>query len=126
MVANQPMASSAQGSQRAPAARPGRPMLPPIVSETAGSDSRQRSAAIAEAFLLHVEIDGAADGGIHVGGGRPAEIASCGLDVGHAHLNVLVVLAVVLARGDIDDLGGAGVVAQHGEFLRDAYGTLRQ
>src|SRR5215472_2854638 len=109
MVANQPRASSAQSSQRAPPARRSCPTLPPIAFETAVprapcSDGRQCRDAIAEAFLVHVEIDGAADGGVHIGGGRPAEIAPRGLDVGHTHLNVLVVLAVVLARGDIDDL----------------------
>src|SRR5439155_13319859 len=38
-----------------------------------------------------------------IGAWLPAEIAPRGFDVGYAHLDVLVVLAVVLAGGDIDD-----------------------
>src|SRR5262245_48014377 len=115
MVANQPTASSAHGSQRTAPARRCRPTFPPFGAETAvpkapRSDGRHCRDAITEAFLLHVEIDGAPDGGVHVGSRGPAEIAPRGLDVGHAHLNVLVVLAVVLARGDIDDFDGAGIV----------------
>src|SRR6185437_1602662 len=40
------------------------------------------------------------------------------------HLDVLVVLAVVIAGRDLDDLDGARVLAQHRELLRDADGAL--
>src|ERR1700757_247562 len=127
MVASQPTASSAHGSQRAATARASRAPVKAIApAVTRASDGRQGGDAAAEAFLLHVEIDGAPDGGIHVGSGRPAEVAPRGLDVGHAHLDVLVVLAVVLAGGHVDDLGGARALAQHRKLLRDADGALRQ
>src|SRR5207253_1547259 len=121
-VANHASASSTQ------AAQPGRPVAPASTSPlmprarpplAGASDARHRRRARAEAFLFHVELDGAADGRVHVGGRTPSELALRRLDVGHAHLDVLVVLAVVLAGGHIDDLGGTGVVAQHRELLCD-------
>src|SRR5947208_2773656 len=126
-VANHASASSTQ------AAQPGRPVLPASTSPlmprarpplAGASDARHRRRARAEAFLLHVELDGAADGRVHVGARTPSEVALRRLDVGHAHLDVLVVLAVVLAGGHIDDLGGTGVVAQHRELLCDPDGAL--
>src|SRR6266480_7847821 len=87
---------------------------------------RDRRRARAEAFLPHVELDGAPDCSIHIGAWPPAEIAPGGFDVGYAHLDVLVVLAVVLAGRDIDDLRGPGVVAQHRELLRNPDGALRE
>ena len=56
--------------------------------------------------------------------GCPAEIALRRLDGRDAHLDVLVVLAVVLVRGHIDDRCGLGILAQHRELLRDADGAL--
>src|ERR1043165_9347689 len=127
MVANQPTAISAHGSQRAAGAPAARAPVKAIApAATRGSDGRESRDAAAEAFLPHVEIDGAPDGGIHVGGRRPAEIAPCRLDVGHAHLDVLVILAVILAGRHLEDLGGARVLAQHRELLGDADGALRQ
>src|SRR6185312_14018875 len=79
-----------------------------------------------EVLLLDVELDGAADGGVHVGAGPPAEIALRRVNGGHPHLDVLVVLTVVLAGGDLDDLRGASALAQHGELLRDADRALRE
>src|ERR1700681_3842738 len=87
---------------------------------------RHRRRARAEASLLHVEIDGAPDGSVHVGRGLPAQVALRGLDVRHAYLDVLVVLAVVLARGNVHDLSGACGLAQHRELLRDPDGALGQ
>src|SRR5207249_515914 len=121
----------ARGSTQA--AQPGRPVLPASTSPlmprarpplAGASDARHRRRARAEAFLFHVELDGAADGRVHVGARTPSEVALRRLDVGHAHLDVLVVLAVVLAGGHIDDLGGTGVVAQHRELLCDPDGAL--
>src|SRR6516162_2220728 len=127
MVANQPMASSSHGNQRAAPARTWRPPGELIAPQGGRAlDGRLRCDATTEAFLLHVEVDGAPDGGIHVGGGRPAQIAPRRLDVGYAYLDVLVVLAVVLARGHILDLRGTGVVAQRRKLLGDADGALRQ
>src|SRR4029077_12756014 len=115
------------GSQRATTARASREPITAIApAATRALDGRQRREAGGEAFLLHVEIDGAADGGIHVGGRRPAEIAARGLDVGHTHLDILVVLAVILARGDIEDLRGARVVTQYRKLLRDRVGARRR
>src|SRR5438552_13890582 len=87
---------------------PSRETMPPAVALLDARRHRRR--ARAEAFLLHVELDGAPDCGIHVGARLPAEIAPGGFDVGYPHLDVLVVLAVVLPGGDIDDLRGPGVV----------------
>src|SRR5262249_33956863 len=42
------------------------------------------------------------------------------LDGRHAHLDVLIVLAVILTSSDLDDLGALRVVSQHWEFLRNA------
>src|SRR6185437_6296010 len=92
----------------------------------ARSGARQGRGARAEVLLLDVELDGAADGGVHVGAGPPAEIALRRVNGGHPHLDVLVVLTVVLAGGDLDDLRGASALAQHGELLRDADGALRE
>src|SRR2546429_8228808 len=96
--------------------------MPPAV--TLLDARRHRRSARAEAFLLHVELDGAPDCGIHVGAWLPAEIAPGGFDVGYPHLDVLVVLAVVLTGGDVDDLRGAGVGAQHRELLRNPGGAV--
>src|SRR6267378_8419702 len=98
--------------------------MPPAVALL--DTRRHRRRARAEAFLLHVELDGATDCGIHIGGWLPAEIAPGGFDVRYAHLDVLVVLAVVLAGGDIHDLRGPGVVAQHRKLLRNPDGALRK
>src|SRR5438105_14514750 len=67
-VANHASASSTQ------AAQPGRPLAPASTSPLmprawrSASDARHRRRARAEAFLFHVELDGAADGRVHVGG----------------------------------------------------------
>src|SRR6266446_8910102 len=98
--------------------------MPPVVALLDARRDRRR--ARAEAFLLHVELDGAPDCSIHVGGWPPAEVAPGGFDVRYAHLDVLVVLAVVLAGGDVDDLRGPGVIAQHRELLRNPDGALCQ
>src|SRR6266404_8670503 len=114
------------------ASQPSRPRSPWLMSlsmppAVALLDARRdRRRARAEAFLLHVELDGAPDCGIHVGGWPPAEVAPGGFDVRHAHLDVLVVLAVVLPGGDVDDLRGPGVIAQHRELLRNPDGALRE
>src|SRR5882757_7199008 len=82
--------------------------------------------AVAEAFLVHVVLNGAANGRVEICGRLPAEIPLGRLDRRHAYLDVLVVLAVVLTRGDIDDLSALGVFTQNRKFLRNANGALSQ
>src|SRR5690348_15556761 len=87
------------------------------------SDACKGGRSRAEVLLLDVELDGAADGGVEIRAGPPPEIALRRMDGGHPHLDVLVVLAVVVAGRDLDDLRRAGAVAQHRKLLRDADGA---
>src|SRR5256885_16737544 len=103
---------------------PSRKPMPPAVTPL--DARRHRRSARAEAFLPHVELDGAPDCGIHVRAWPPAEIAPGGFDVGYPHLDVLVVLAVVLTGGDVDDPRGTGAVAPLRELLRNPAGALRE
>src|SRR5882724_8851702 len=113
MVANQAAASTIHSSQPKP--RVLRSPCPTVLMiKPAGSIldvATHGHGARAKTFLAHVVLDRAADGRIEIRCWLPTQVALGRFDRRHANLDVLVVLAVVLTRGHIDDVGPLGVLA---------------